>query len=200
VAQAISFNVTPCLNASHASTVLDRCARYPTAMNAHPLILPAPLWRRLAVSVYDGLLVLAIWMAISVVATPLLSYIGGPQRSVLQVFMVLGSWFYFARSWTRGGQTLGMRTWRTRLRHSDSDTSLSLTTASTRFFLMLALCILPVVIGGLALFREGWSMAGLLIALPAVVMLPAAIGGRRSLIDLLTGSEIVTDDRSKRPA
>lgn len=169
-------------------------------MNAQSLILPAPLWRRLAVSVYDGLLVLAICMAISVVATPLLSYVGGPQRSMLQVLMVLGSWFYFARSWTRGGQTLGMRTWRTRLRRSDGDTSLSLTTASTRFFLMLALCILPVVIGGIALFREGWGMAGLLIAAPVAVMLPAAIGGRRTLIDLLTASEIVTEDRTKSPA
>ncbi|MHA7835278.1 MAG: RDD family protein [Algiphilus sp.] len=162
-------------------------------MTGSSLILPATLWRRLAVSVYDALLVLAICMAISVVATPLLSYIGGPQRSVLQILMVLGSWFYFARSWTRGGQTLGMRTWRVRLRRSDGETHLSLTTASARFFLTLALCILPVAIGGLALIRNGWSPTGLLIGLPLIVMLPVAIGTRRSLIDRLTASEMVRE-------
>lgn len=169
-------------------------------MNAHSLILPAPLWRRLAVSFYDGLLVLAICMAIAVVATPLLTYIGGPQRSILQILMVLGSWFYFARSWTRGGQTLGMRTWRARLRQTDGDTALSLTVASTRFFLMLVLCILPVVIGSLGLFREGWGLAGLLIALPVAVMLPAATGSRRTLIDRLTRSEMVAEERPAQPA
>lgn len=162
-------------------------------MTESSLILPATLWRRLAVSVYDGLLVLAICMAISVVATPLLSYVGGPQRSMLQVLMVLGSWFYFARSWTRGGQTLGMRTWRVRLRRSDGEAHLSLTTASARFFLTLGLCILPVVIGGLALVRDGWVPAGLLIGLPLIVMLPVAIGSRRSLIDRLTASEMVRE-------
>lgn len=169
-------------------------------MNAHSLILPAALWRRLAVSLYDGLLVLAICMAIAVVATPLLSYIGGPQRSMLQVLMVLGSWFYFARSWTRGGQTLGMRTWRARLRRSDGEMALSLTAASTRFFLMLVLCILPVVIGGLGLFRDGWGVAGLLIVLPVAVMAPAAIGSRRTLIDRLTRMEMVAEERPPQAA
>lgn len=165
-------------------------------MTTSTLAPPAPLWRRLAASVYDGLLVLAICMAITVLTTPVLAFLGGNNdRAVLQVLMVLGTWFYFARSWTRGGQTLGMRAWRLRLRRGGTDASLGLTVASARFFLVLLLCILPITVGGLAAMRDSANAAAwlLLWLLPGFSMLLAVIGSRRALHDLACGSEMVSE-------
>ena len=165
-------------------------------MSASALAYPAPLWRRLVASVYDGLLVLAICMSITVLATPALAFVGGDSdRAVLQALMVLGNWFYFTRSWTRGGQTLGMRAWHLRLRRAHSDAAPSLTLASARFFLMLLLCLLPLVIGGLAAAENrarapAWLLLWLL---PAFSMGLAGIGSRRALHDLASATEMIAE-------
>lgn len=171
----------------------------PTPSLAHP----AALWRRLAASIYDGLLVLAISMSIAVLATPALAFVGGgSDRAVLQALMVLGNWFYFTRSWTRGGQTLGMRAWHLRLRRAGSDVTPSLTLASTRFFLMLLLCILPLVVGGLAAMQDRANAPAwlLLWLLPAFSMALAAIGSRRALHDLASASEIIVEQSTAASA
>ena len=168
-------------------------------MSTPSLAHPPGLWRRLAASVYDGLLVLAICMSITVVAMPALTFVGGSSdRAMLQALMVLGNWFYFTRSWTRGGQTLGMRAWHLRLRRADSDAAPSLTLASARFFLMLLLCILPLVVGGLAAIEDRSNAPAwlLLWLLPAFCMGLATIGSRRALHDLVSASEVIVE----RPA
>jgi uncharacterized RDD family membrane protein YckC len=79
--------------------------------------LRAPaLGRRLASGVYE-LLILA---ALAMVATfPFLAVFGdstqGWRRHVLQVWLLVVAGAYFAWFWTRGGQTLPMKTWRIRL-------------------------------------------------------------------------------------
>lgn len=168
-------------------------------MSAPSIARPAALWRRLAASAYDGLLVLAICMSITVVAIPTQAFVGGSNdRAVLQVLMVLGSWLYFTRSWTLGGQTLGMRAWHLRLRRADSDAAPSLTLASARFFLMLLLCILPLVVGGLAAIEDRSNAPAwlLLWLLPTFSMGLAGIGSRRALHDLASASEMIAE----RPA
>lgn len=168
-------------------------------MSLPSLAHPATLWRRLAAAIYDGLLVLAICMSITVLAAPALAFVGGSHdRAVLQALMVLGNWFYFTRSWTRGGQTLGMRAWHLRLRRADSDVTPSLTLASARFFLMLLLCILPLVVGGLAAMQDRVNTAAwlLLWLLPAFSMALAGIGSRRALHDLASATEMIAE----RPA
>ena len=105
-------------------------------------------------AVYDGLLVVAICMSVAVLVTPATAFIGVSGRGALQALMVLAVWFYFTMSWTRGGQTLGMRVWRVRLRRADSDAPVTLTQATARFFVMLVLCMLPTVIGVFASFRD----------------------------------------------
>jgi len=83
--------------------------------------LRAPaLGRRLASGVYE-LLILA---ALAMVATfPFLAVLGdstqGWRRHVLQVWLLVVAGAYFAWFWTRGGQTLPMKTWRIRLVRAD---------------------------------------------------------------------------------
>jgi uncharacterized RDD family membrane protein YckC len=83
--------------------------------------LRAPaLGRRLASGVYE-LLILA---ALAMVATfPFLAVFGdstqGWRRHVLQAWVLVVAGAYFAWFWTRGGQTLPMKTWRIRLVRAD---------------------------------------------------------------------------------
>ena len=72
--------------------------------------------RRLASSVYDFLLVIAI----AVIATfPFILVFGdstsGWRRYALQLWLVGAIGVYFVSCWSRGGQTLPMKTWRIRV-------------------------------------------------------------------------------------
>lgn len=88
-------------------------------MTGEALRAPA-LGRRLASGVYE-LLILA---ALAMVATfPFLAVFGdstqGWRRHVLQAWVLVVAGAYFAWFWTRGGQTLPMKTWRIRLVRAD---------------------------------------------------------------------------------
>lgn len=163
---------------------------------------PASLGRRLAVSVYDGLLVIAIWMSIAVVATPVLAWLEVATTTPLQALGIVGCWVYFVWSWSRGGQSLAMKAWRVRMRVHGADTAPSMTRASARFVVMLLLCILPLTLGVFALVPqlEAPSVLRFLLLLPLAAMLPALIGARRTLVDLLAGTEVIrTPSRSPQP-
>ena len=76
---------------------------------------PAGLARRFAAMFYDALLMAA---ALYAAAIPVVWVHGGavpPDEPWFQAWLALVAWFYLAVSWTRGGQTLGMRAWRCRL-------------------------------------------------------------------------------------
>jgi uncharacterized RDD family membrane protein YckC len=81
---------------------------------------PASLARRLASAVYDLLLNVAIAM---VATFPFLLVFGdatqGWKRHLLQAWVVAVIGFYYVWFWTRGGQTLPMKTWRIRLVRAD---------------------------------------------------------------------------------
>lgn len=86
--------------------------------------LPAAgLLRRLAAAVYDGLLLLAIWM---VTTAAFLPFTGGEAvqsspvlRLVHRVALVAVTIGFFGIFWTRRGQTLGMASWRLQLERCD---------------------------------------------------------------------------------
>lgn len=85
-----------------------------------PLVVPAPLWRRLASALYDGLLLVAIWLVIVMADLFLRGVAGLPYNApVLRALLLLAALLFFGRSWTRGGQTLGMRAWRLQVRRAD---------------------------------------------------------------------------------
>ena len=85
--------------------------------------LPAHLGWRLLAAIYDLLPLLALWFVAAVLA---LAVTGGrldvqrPADRLFVQFLVLAfSAVYFAVSWSRGGQTIGMKPWRLRVVRSD---------------------------------------------------------------------------------
>jgi uncharacterized RDD family membrane protein YckC len=84
------------------------------------LPLPAPIWRRLAAAAYDGLLLVAIWLAVLSIDLLVRKTFALEHNPVLLRWcLFLAGLAYFGLSWTRGGQTVGMRAWRLQLRRPD---------------------------------------------------------------------------------
>ncbi|MBU6198541.1 MAG: RDD family protein [Xanthomonadaceae bacterium] len=84
---------------------------------------PAPLRLRLAAAAYDLLPLLGLWFAAAVLA---LAITGGAldTHTLAGKFLVQGlalvlSGAYFIVSWSRGGQTIGMRAWKLRMVRAD---------------------------------------------------------------------------------
>ncbi|WP_275289300.1 RDD family protein [Halomonas elongata] len=88
-------------------------------------VWPAGLGRRLGAMCYDGLLILAIWIALAaahvLVSRLLLDLpaerlgVGVVQVVSLRGLLLLGAFVFFAFFWMRGGMTLGMQAWRLRV-------------------------------------------------------------------------------------
>ncbi len=104
---------------------------------------PAPLWRRLAAASYDLLVLIAVWMLIA--ALVLAAFHGEVDvarqpplyHAVLQGALLCATALYFAVSWSRGGQTIGMRAWRVRVVGADGR-SPPFTRALARFVVAIA--------------------------------------------------------------
>ncbi|HSE11517.1 MAG TPA: RDD family protein [Rudaea sp.] len=97
---------------------------------------PASLALRLLAALYDMLPVLALWFVAAVLA---LAITGGaldvrqlPHRMLVQALLLAFTAAYFAISWRRGGQTIGMRAWRLRIVRADG-TPLDTRQALVRF-------------------------------------------------------------------
>ena len=95
---------------------------------------PASLWRRLGAVLYDGLLVLAVLMLVTI---PFVAIRGGEPVAAgdnfgyrLSLFVVM--YAFFAGYWTRSGQTLGMQSWGLRVEGPDGQPP-DLRSASIRF-------------------------------------------------------------------
>jgi uncharacterized RDD family membrane protein YckC len=76
--------------------------------------------RRLASALYDLLLVVAL---VLIATFPFLAFLGdstqGWRRHLLQLYVLAVTCAYFVWFWTRGGQTLPMKTWHIRLVRED---------------------------------------------------------------------------------
>jgi len=80
-------------------------------------------FRRLLVMFYDSLLLIGLLFAASL---PVVMIMGGPPKSPLAIMLfrlyLLAVWFVFLGwFWVHGGQTPGMRAWRTRLGKESGD-------------------------------------------------------------------------------
>jgi uncharacterized RDD family membrane protein YckC len=85
-----------------------------------PPLAAASLARRLASGIYEVLILLALVF----IATLPFSYLFGDatqgwKRHLLQAWVILVIAAYFTWFWTRGGQTLPMKTWRFRVVRAD---------------------------------------------------------------------------------
>jgi uncharacterized RDD family membrane protein YckC len=73
----------------------------------------AYLARRLAAMLYDALLLLAIWIVTCLIWFPLNgAAVSGP---LLTAVLTIETLIFYAYSWRRKGETLGMRAWRIRV-------------------------------------------------------------------------------------
>lgn len=117
-------------------------AHPPHLAAAEPDSAAAPLWRRLAALGYDLMPLLALWMLTA--GLVLLAFHGEVDVAhqpplyhySLQAALLGVTAAYFVVSWTRGGQTIGMRAWRIRLAAADGR-SPSLRQALLRFAVAL---------------------------------------------------------------
>ena len=156
------------------------------------------LLRRLAVFVYDSLLLLAI---LFVGTAAVLALTGGeaitPSAKGLGTFLLYRSWLallafgYFGLAWTRRGQTLGLIAWKSRL-ETDDGKAPGWPAATRRFALGLVLA-LAAEIGLRLLYQPGATArmiaVGILLLLPPFanfVWIPFDKRGR-SLQDLACG-------------
>ena len=159
-------------------------------MTAAALPLPAPLWRRLVSLGYDGLLYVALLMAGLVLALPFVAFfVADDARTPLHNYAVLQGYgfliglAYFGRSWTRGGQTLGMRVWRLQVRRLDG-APLRWPVATVRF----AAALLPVVAGLWLGQHFGAGAYGAML----LGYVPCLISSRgQALCDLVAGTEVM---------
>ena len=119
---------------------------------------PASLLRRLGAALYDGLLLLAVLMLVTI---PFVALRGGEPVEAsdnfgyrLSLFIVM--YAFFAGYWTRTGQTLGMQSWGLRVEGPDGQPP-SLRAATIRF----SVAILSWAAVGLGFLWQLWDRDGM---------------------------------------
>lgn len=159
------------------------------------IIVPAPVWRRLVALGYDGLLYLALLMGGLVLAMPLVAFFFAKDAStplhnyaILQLYGFLIGLGFFGHSWTRGGQTLGMRVWRLQVRRLNGE-PLRWPVAALRFAAGLA----PLLLG----LWLGKTLGPAAYGAALLSYLPCLLSARgQAFNDLLAGTEVVTLPRT----
>ncbi|MEE2820708.1 MAG: RDD family protein [Pseudomonadota bacterium] len=108
----------------------------------------APIWKRLLALIYDGLVVTALILISGLVSSVIAR--GEAPAWLTQMLIVLSVGGYFWLSWSRGGQTAGMRAWRLRLVKLDGEAI-----TNDVAFKRLAWCVITLAPTGVMLFT-GW--------------------------------------------
>lgn len=138
---------------------------------------PAGFVRRLLAIVYDLILLLAVlYVAMGALLLITAGAANQPGSPWLSAYLLLVSFIFYGWFWIKGGQTLGLRSWRLRVEEGDGR-PLTWGVAMLRFSLGLLTC-LPLGIGFLwmLLDRE-----------------------RRTLYDRLSGTRVVLLPPKPRP-
>ena len=154
---------------------------------------PAGSLRQLGAAVYDGLLLLALFMVVTFVPVALTGHdlsaarVGpawhAAHQGLLAVFLAL----YYGHAWTRRGQTLGMKAWNIRITAA-SGGALGWKMALTR--LVAAAFIWLTGIAGVLQYMHVHDGMFLLLLLPLCANYAANVIGfswrRGTLVDLLS--------------
>ncbi|QAU23738.1 RDD family protein [Dyella sp. M7H15-1] len=161
-------------------------------MTATTMNVICPLWRRWIALVYDLVAVLAIVMVVGLIcqlATGGRLITAGAQVHIAWWYQPLQGIVvatYFVLSWLRGGQTLGMRSWRIRVTAGDGD-PLSLRQAMIRVLVASLPLLLLLLAPAFGLNVALWTLAaGWIVWLLAAQFVPR----RRTVYDLAAGTEI----------
>ncbi len=175
------------------------------------------LLRHLGALLYDGFIVLALWL----LGTFLLALLVHPAQRSLNAsisgrilywgFLLALAWIFLAGFWSHGGQTLGMKAWRLQLVRRDSR-PVDWAHASIRFFvaliewLLLGALLLPIYFGEprspghrtatLSLYLTIWLVTGFLTLGLTSGLHRGGLHDRLSqtrLISTDTSSQVVSD-------
>ena len=161
---------------------------------------PAGLFRCLAAQLYDVLLVIALWFIATFAVLPLTGGEAitpanhGSLAWLYRGWLLAIAFGYFGFCWVRGGQTLGLRAWQSRLQAADG-AAIDWGRAAWRFAGGMGVILLAVG-GAWQLARPGWmpaDAAALVMLLPAIANLawiPFDAAGR-SLLDLASATRVV---------
>ena len=90
-----------------------------------PSATPATLWLRAAATLYDLFPMIGLWMLTAAIALLVThgevdaAHPPAAWHAALQFALLTVTAAYFSISWARGGQTIGMRAWRTRVVSTD---------------------------------------------------------------------------------
>jgi len=160
----------------------------------------APLARRLAAFIYEGVLLFGLVMAVGAlysIAVGQRHGLQGREGMMAAQFVALAA--YFIWFWTHGGQTLAMRTWQVRLL-SASGGPISLWQALTRFLLSW-LWFMP---AWLAAWLAGWHQSkylfgGMLVWALFYAGISRLLPQQQFLHDLVCDTRVI-DHRDQLPA
>jgi uncharacterized RDD family membrane protein YckC len=110
------------------------------SLNLAPRLAPLP--RRFASLAYEAILVIPVLFIAAYLFLALTQAARTPLvHALFQLWLVGVLGIYFVFCWSRGGQTLAMKTWRIRVARSDGST-LSSREGLARFLLALWSCLL----------------------------------------------------------
>jgi len=168
------------------------------------LIVPAPLWRRLFASVYDGLVLLGLSMATLLIEMLIRENLLGLAKNItwlqgLLFFVGLG---FFGWFWVHGGQTLGMRAWRLQVRRLDG-AELRWPISAVRYTVMLATWLVVLMPSLLGIPRyaamPGIDAAALVCVLASIAAAALMLveSRRRAPCDFAAGTEVVVIPKAK---
>lgn len=152
----------------------------------------APLKRRLAAFIYEGVLLFGVVMLVGVVfgmATQQRHALQG--REGLQAALFLALSLYFIGFWTQGGQTLAMKTWHVRLVRDDGLPP-TLLQAAARAALSWLWFAPALALAWAAQWHHGKSIGGLLaLWMVAYAILSFILPQRQFLHDVLCRTRVI---------
>jgi uncharacterized RDD family membrane protein YckC len=156
---------------------------------------PAPLARRLAAMVYEGLVVAAILLIASFpFAGAATTRLEGLSRHLFQAYLFLVLGLYFVWCWRRGGQTLPMRAWKLRL--VDRRGARLTTGRAVLRYVLAALALGSSAVAALILLRPPREAAAWLALAPglATILWSIVDRDRQFLHDRCAGTRVVRLD------
>lgn len=167
-------------------------------MSAHSTARSPGLALRLAAMTYEAVLLFGVVFIVSYLVLALAQWthpLKAGQRWALQAVLFLAVGVYFVWCWSRGGQTLAMKTWRLRAVGRDGG-PIGWRTALLRY--LLAWHLFAPGIAYVALFRthSGWDVVAFVLGFFAMLAIGAGSGDRQLLHDRWLGTRVVREPPS----
>jgi uncharacterized RDD family membrane protein YckC len=162
-----------------------RAAASPRSDPASPLelrgqrLVAAPLVRRMAAFMYEGVLLFGVLAVTALVYGVLAHQTSGIEKRsglIAVCFVVLG--LYFIGLWTRAGQTLAMKTWHLRVL-TDRGEPLTPRRALARYLASYVWFLPPLALAGSLGLPSAWAIFGLVAGWIALYALAALLHPRR---------------------